>query len=45
MPYRRVADGHSADSLVSVIRRWKHLQAYSRAEMEELLIAKLIVTS
>ena len=41
----RMADGHSADALASVIRRWRHLQAYSRGEMEELLIAKLIATA
>jgi putative ABC transport system permease protein len=27
------------------IRRWKRLQAYSRAEMEDILVAKLIATS
>jgi putative ABC transport system permease protein len=41
----RMADGHSAEALAQTIRRWKHLQAYSRTEMEELLIAKLIATA
>lgn len=41
----RLADGRSADVLVQIIRRWKHLQAYTRAEMEELLVAKLIATA
>jgi len=41
----RMADGHSPEALVQTIRRWKHLQAYSRSEMEELLIAKLIATA
>ncbi|ABE43136.1 ABC transporter permease [Polaromonas sp. JS666] len=41
----RMADGHSPEALVQTIRRWKHLQAYSRTEMEELLIAKLIATA
>jgi putative ABC transport system permease protein len=41
----RMAEGRSADVLGQTIRRWKHLQAYSRAEMEELLVAKLIATA
>ncbi|ROZ75421.1 ABC transporter permease [Ramlibacter sp. WS9] len=41
----RMADGHSAAVLAQTIGRWKHLQAYTRAEMEELLIAKLIATA
>ena len=41
----RMADGHSPEALVQAVRRWKHLQAYSRSEMEELLIAKLIATA
>lgn len=27
------------------IRRWKHLEAYTRADMDEILVAKLIATS
>lgn len=41
----RMADGYSAENLAETIGRWKHLQAYTRAEMEELLIAKLIATA
>ena len=41
----RMDDGHSAAALAQTIVRWKHLQAYTRAEMEELLIAKLIATA
>jgi putative ABC transport system permease protein len=41
----RMAEDHSPDALVQTIQRWKHLQAYSRTEMEELLIAKLIAIS
>jgi len=41
----RMADGHPAAVLAETIGRWKHLQAYTRAEMEELLIAKLIATA
>ncbi len=41
----RMADGHSPDALIPLIERWKHLQAYSLADMEKLLLAKLIATS
>ena len=41
----RMAQDHSPDALVPVIEHWKHLQAYSLADMEELLIAKLIATA
>jgi len=41
----RLADGRSPNALAQTIRRWNHLQAYSRAEMEQLLIAKLIATA
>jgi putative ABC transport system permease protein len=41
----RVADGHAAEAVAQDIRRWKHLQAYTRAQMEDLLIAKLIATA
>ncbi len=34
-----------AESVAEPIRRWKHLEAYTRAQMEEILIAKLITTS
>jgi len=41
----RVRDGHTANEVATEIRRWKHLQAYTRAQMEEILVAKLIATS
>jgi len=41
----RVADGYSADAVAQDVRRWKHLQAFTREQMEEILIAKLIATS
>jgi putative ABC transport system permease protein len=41
----RLEPGADADAVAAGIRRWKRLQAYSRAEMEEILIAKLIDTS
>lgn len=34
-----------ADAVAQDIRRWKHLQAYTRAEMEDILVAKLIATA
>ncbi len=41
----RVADGTPAEQVAQDIRRWKHLQAFTREQMEEILIAKLIATS
>ncbi|MDD5299436.1 MAG: ABC transporter permease [Gallionella sp.] len=37
----------SADDLqvAERIRRWKHLQAYTRSQMDEILVARLIATS
>jgi putative ABC transport system permease protein len=37
--------GHDAEAVAEPIRRWKHLQAFTRAQMEEILVAKLIATS
>lgn len=41
----RVKDGWRQDEITENVRRWKHLQAYTKDEMEEILIAKLIATS
>ena len=41
----RVQPGFSAAQVAEPIRRWKHLQAYDRADMEDILVAKLIATS
>jgi len=41
----RVAEGRSDEMVARDIRRWKHLQAFTREQMEELLVAKLIATS
>jgi putative ABC transport system permease protein len=41
----RVAAGHSPDAVAQTIRRWKHLEAFTRAQMEEILISKLIATA
>ncbi len=35
----------AAESVAEPIRRWKHLEAYTREQMEEILVAKLIATS
>jgi putative ABC transport system permease protein len=37
--------GADVDALAATIRRWKHLEAFTRAQMEEILVAKLIATS
>jgi putative ABC transport system permease protein len=41
----QVQPGVPAESVAEPIRRWKHLEAYTRVQMEEILIAKLIATS
>lgn len=41
----QVAPGTPPESVGAGIRRWKHLQAYTRDQMEEILVAKLIATS
>lgn len=33
------------EQVAEPIRRWKHLEAYTREQMEEILVAKLIATS
>lgn len=40
-----IAPGMTAEAVAEPIRRWRHLQAYTRAEMSEILVAKLIATS
>jgi putative ABC transport system permease protein len=37
--------GFGAETVAEPIRRWKHLEAFTRAQMEEILVAKLIATS
>ena len=37
--------GHAPEAVAESIRRWKRLTVYTRAEMEEILIGKLIATS
>ncbi len=41
----RVAHDASADQVAQQIRRWKHVSVFTRADMEEILIEKLIATS
>ena len=37
--------GWDPERAAEPIRRWKHLQAFTRAQMEQILVAKLIATS
>jgi putative ABC transport system permease protein len=37
--------GFSAEAVAEPIRRWKHLEAFTRPQMQEILVAKLIATS
>ncbi|MBS0542508.1 MAG: ABC transporter permease [Proteobacteria bacterium] len=41
----QVAPGTAPAMVADTVQRWKHLQAYTREQMEEILVAKLIATS
>lgn len=41
----QVTPGTLPAAVAEEIKRWKHLQAYTRGQMEEILVAKLIATS
>lgn len=41
----RVKFGYAGDDVAESIRRWKRLTAYTRPQMEEILVGKLIATS
>ncbi|MGE5384639.1 MAG: ABC transporter permease [Betaproteobacteria bacterium] len=41
----RLAPGSDAAGVAGEIQRWKRLTAYTKAQMEEILVAKLIATS
>ncbi len=41
----RVAPGHAPETVATSIRRWKRLTVYTRPQMKEILIGKLIATS
>jgi putative ABC transport system permease protein len=41
----RLEPGADAEAVAAEIQRWKRLTAYTRAQMEDILVAKLIATS
>ncbi|HRO61499.1 MAG TPA: ABC transporter permease [Burkholderiaceae bacterium] len=41
----QLAPGYAPEDVAEPIRRWKRLQVYTRDQMEEILIGKLIATS
>ncbi len=41
----QVQPGTDAETVAEPVRRWKHLEAFTREQMEEILVAKLIATS
>ncbi len=41
----RVEKGHDPEKVAESIRRWKRLTVYTRNQMEEILVGKLIATS
>jgi len=41
----QIKPGHSPEQVAEPIRRWQRMQVYTRAQMEEILVAKLIATS
>jgi putative ABC transport system permease protein len=41
----RVQPGHDPRQVTDDIKRWKHLTAYTNADMEDILVAKLIATA
>jgi putative ABC transport system permease protein len=41
----QVAKGRSPEAVAQDIRRWKRVQTYTREQMEDILIAKLIATA
>ena len=41
----QVQSGWQPDAVADELMRWKHVQVYTRAGMEEILVAKLIATS
>ena len=41
----QLAPGADAGAVAAAIRRWKHLEAYTQADMNEILVVKLIATS
>lgn len=41
----QLAAGYSPEQVAEPIRRWKHLQVFTREGMEEILVSKLIATA
>jgi putative ABC transport system permease protein len=41
----QVQAGMAPEAVAEAIRRWKHVEAFTRVQMEEILVAKLIATS
>ncbi|SFG52648.1 ABC transporter permease [Neptunomonas qingdaonensis] len=41
----RIETGYSAEDVAESIRRWKRLTVYTRSQMEQILVGKLIATS
>jgi len=41
----QIQPGSHPEQVAEPIRRWKHLEAYTREQMEDILVAKLIATS
>jgi putative ABC transport system permease protein len=41
----QLTSGADPETAAAPLRRWKHLEVYTRAGMEEILVAKLIATS
>src|SRR5574340_740441 len=41
----RIKPGYDDQKIAQQIRRWQHLQAYTKDQMEEILVAKLIAMS
>ena len=41
----QIKEGYAPEDVAEPIRRWKHLQVHTRAQMEEILISKMIATS
>ena len=41
----RVKKGHDPEQVAESIRRWKRLTVYTRSQMEEILVGKLIATA
>ncbi len=41
----QLSPGSQPETVANEVRRWKHLQAFTRVQMEEILVSKLIATS